>query len=109
MDENREAPVKAGEAYEVTVNAVGDKGDGIAKVKGFVLFIPNVKKGDFVKVKITKVLKNVGFAEVVEKLERQQRPQKFATVTQEEMNKDEEIEEKHYDDSEDFGGDLDEE
>ena len=35
------APVNVGDEVDVTVEAVGDKGDGIAKIKGFVLFIPN--------------------------------------------------------------------
>ena len=59
------APVKAGEEINVKIEAVGEKGDGIAKVKGFVIFVPNTKQGDDVKVKITKVLKKVAFAEVV--------------------------------------------
>ncbi len=59
------APVKVGEEIDVTVEAVGAKGDGIAKKEGFVLFIPGVQKGDNVRVKITRVLRNVGFAEVV--------------------------------------------
>lgn len=59
------APVKVGEELEVTIEAVGEKGDGIAKKNGFVLFIPNVKEGDVVRVKVTKVLRKVGFAEVV--------------------------------------------
>ena len=59
------APVNVGDEVEVTVEAVGDKGDGIAKIKGFVLFIPNTKEGDTVKVKISKVLRKVGFADVV--------------------------------------------
>ena len=59
------APVKVGDELEVTVEAVGAKGDGIAKKDGFVLFIPNAKEGDTVKVKVTRVLRKVGFAEVV--------------------------------------------
>ena len=31
------APVNVGDEVDVTVEAVGDKGDGIAKIKGFVL------------------------------------------------------------------------
>ena len=58
------APVNVGDEVEVNVEAVGDRGDGIAKIKGFVLFIPNTKEGDTVKVRITKVLRKVGFAEV---------------------------------------------
>ena len=59
------APVKVGEELEVTIEAVGEKGDGIAKKNGFVLFVPGVKAGDHVRIKVTKVLRKVGFAEVV--------------------------------------------
>ena len=43
------APVKVGEELDVKIEAVGEKGDGIAKVKGFVLFVPNTNEGDEVK------------------------------------------------------------
>lgn len=59
------APVQVGDEIEVKIEAVGEKGDGIAKIKGFVIFVPNVKQGDDVKVRITKVLRKVGFGEVV--------------------------------------------
>ncbi|MBI4141886.1 TRAM domain-containing protein [Candidatus Woesearchaeota archaeon] len=59
------APVKVGEELEVTIEAVGEKGDGIAKKNGFVLFVPGVKEGQRVKIRVTKVLRKVGFAEVV--------------------------------------------
>lgn len=58
-------PVRVGEELDVTIEAVGEKGDGIAKKDGFVLFIPNVQEGQQVHVKVTKVLRKVGFAEVV--------------------------------------------
>ena len=61
----RAPPVSEGEEIDVTIEAVGEKGDGIAKKSGFVIFVPNTKSGDRVKVKITKVLKKVSFAEVV--------------------------------------------
>lgn len=59
------APVKVGDELEVTIEAVGEKGDGIAKKEGFVLFIPGVKEGQRVRIRVTKVLRKVGFAEVV--------------------------------------------
>ncbi len=59
------APVKVGEELTVTIEAVGEKGDGIAKKQGFVIFIPGVKQGQSVRIRITKVLSKVGFAEVV--------------------------------------------
>ncbi len=58
-------PVQVGEEVDVRIEAVGEKGDGIARKKGFVLFVPNTKEGDEVRIKVTKVLRKVGFAEVV--------------------------------------------
>lgn len=62
-------PVAVGEELDVTIEAVGEKGDGIAKKNGFVLFVPNTSEGDKVRIKVTKVLNKVGFAEVVGKSE----------------------------------------
>lgn len=61
---NRFAPVKQGEELDVTIEAVGAKGDGIAKKNGFVIFVPGVKAGDTVHIKITRVLSKVAFGEV---------------------------------------------
>jgi len=69
FDRNRSgrffAPVKQDEELDVKIEAVGEKGDGIARKQGFVLFVPNTKEGDEVRVRVTRVLKKVGFAEVV--------------------------------------------
>ncbi|MBI2148148.1 TRAM domain-containing protein [Candidatus Woesearchaeota archaeon] len=59
------APIKQGDELDVKIEAVGAKGDGIAKVKGFVIFVPGAKEGENVKVRITKVFRKVGFAEIV--------------------------------------------
>lgn len=59
------APVNVGDELEVKIEAVGEKGDGIARKEGFVLFVPNTKEGDEVKIRVSRVLRNVGFAEVV--------------------------------------------
>ena len=59
------APVKVGDELEVVIEAVGVKGDGIAKKDGFVLFVPNAKAGQKIKIRVTKVLRKVGFAEAV--------------------------------------------
>jgi len=102
----KSAPVSTGEIHEVEIQSVGGKGDGIARVKGFVIFVPGVQKGDYVKIKITKVLEKVGFAEVVGKAEKPAggipRESKFATFTQEEVQR-QEPEQQHYNDTEDFG------
>ena len=59
------APIDVGETYDVTIEDVGREGDGITRVEGFVIFVPNSKKGDNVKIRITKVSRRVGFGEVV--------------------------------------------
>ena len=59
------APIKVGEELEVKIEGVGEKGDGIAKKDGFVVFVPNVKEGETVKVRVTRVLRKFGFAEKV--------------------------------------------
>ncbi len=102
MNEQQEPPVQVGETYTVSIDAVGGKGDGIAKVKGFVVFVPGVQKGDYIKIRITKVLQNVGFAELLEKIERPAGSSKFAIVTERELDQMKE-EEKKYEDTENFG------
>ena len=59
------APVKVGDELDVKIEAVGEKGDGVAKKDGFVLFVPGTKQGESVRIKVTRVLKSVGFAEVL--------------------------------------------
>lgn len=61
-------PVKEGETYEVTIEGIGEKGDGIAKIQGFVIIVPKTQQGQHVKVRITAVRGKVSFAEVVEEM-----------------------------------------
>ena len=59
------SPVNVGDTFDVTIEDVGKEGDGIARIEGFVVFVPNTKKGESVKIRVTKVSRRVGFAEVV--------------------------------------------
>ena len=63
--QRRTPPVNVGDEFEVNIEAVGEKGDGVAKKDGFVLFVPGTKQGDEVRIRVTRVLQKVGFAEVV--------------------------------------------
>ena len=49
------APVKTGEELDVTVTEMASKGDGVVKVKGFVIFVPGSKIGDSLKIRIMDV------------------------------------------------------
>ena len=59
------APVEAGETYDVTIEDVAREGDGIARVSGFVIFVPEASVGDEVTIKVTKVMRKFAFAELV--------------------------------------------
>ena len=48
-------PVEVGKEYEVDVTDISRKGDGIARIQGFVSFIENSKIGHRLKVKVTEV------------------------------------------------------
>ena len=99
------SPVKIGDELDVKIEAVGEKGDGIAKIEGFVLFVPGVKEGDEVRIRITKVLRKVGFAEVVG--EAQSTPETEEQPTEEpaaeEAAAEEQPAEPSAEDTEDFG------
>jgi len=58
-------PVEEGKIYEVTIDAQGAKGDGIAHVEGFVVFVAGGKAGKQVRVKITAVKRTFALAEMV--------------------------------------------
>ena len=60
--EVREA-IEEGGIYEFRIDAVGSKGDGIAKVDRYTIFVPGTSKGDVVKVKIKKISGNLAFSE----------------------------------------------
>lgn len=61
----RKPPVKHGEVLELEIIAKGDKGDGIAKVQGYCVFVANADIGEKVKVEVYKVLPRLAFARLV--------------------------------------------
>lgn len=100
------APVNVGDEIDVKIEAVGEKGDGIAKKEGFVLFVPNTKEGQDVRIRVTKVLRKVGFAEVVGEAQStpaQEPATENAEPQPESEPKAEESEENKVEDTEDFG------
>mgnify|MGYP001772582301 CR=1 FL=1 len=50
--------VKEGDVLDLKIEGVGKRGDGIAKVNGFLIFVKGATKGEEVKAKIVKVMKN---------------------------------------------------
>ena len=70
MEEGREKrkfdipkPVSVGDVIDVSIDAEGGQGDGIAKVEDFVVFVKGAKKGERCKVKITDVKRTYAVGE----------------------------------------------
>lgn len=59
------APVEEGKEYEADITELSRRGDGIAKIEGFVIFVPNTKPGDHVKFKVTRVARRYAIAETI--------------------------------------------
>ncbi len=54
-----------GNTFEVDIEDVGHKGDGLVHIEGYTVFVPNTEKGEHVRIKIRKVLETVALAERV--------------------------------------------
>jgi len=51
------APVTVGAEYEARIEDTAREGDGIARIEGFVIFVPGTKVGDQVKIQIDRVMR----------------------------------------------------
>jgi predicted RNA-binding protein with TRAM domain len=58
-------PVEVGKEYDVQVTETSNRGDGIARIQGFVIFVRNGKAGDNVKIKVNSVGSRFAIAEIV--------------------------------------------
>jgi 23S rRNA (uridine2552-2'-O)-methyltransferase len=61
----REKPVKIGEEYDVEITDVGAKGDGIAKIKDFIIFVAGTKRGEKLHIRIKEVAQRFAVGERV--------------------------------------------
>ena len=62
-------PVEKNKEYIVDIIDNGFEGEGIAKIDGFTIFIPNAIKGEKIKILIVKVLKSHAFGKILKILE----------------------------------------
>jgi len=59
-----EAPLVEGKVYELMIQDIGKKGDGIAKLDKYIIYVPGTAKGAIVKVIIEKIAGSVAFGRV---------------------------------------------
>jgi predicted RNA-binding protein with TRAM domain len=58
-------PVETGKEYDVQITEVSRKGDGIARVQGFVIFVKDGKVGQNAKIRISQIGPRFATAELV--------------------------------------------
>lgn len=64
--DERGPPVAEGDERTVDIEAIGEQGDGIARVdRGYVVIVPDTEQGERVTIEITDVNATVGFGDVV--------------------------------------------
>ena len=59
-------PVEVDKENEVDIQEISRRGEGLARIQGFVIFVPETKVGEHVKVRITRVANRFATAEVVQ-------------------------------------------
>jgi predicted RNA-binding protein with TRAM domain len=63
---NREKPVEVDKEYEAEIQDISRRGDGIARIEGFIIFVPNTKQGEHVKFRVTRVGNRFATGELVQ-------------------------------------------
>jgi len=58
-------PVEVDKEYEAEIKEMSRRGSGIARIKGFIIFVPNTKLGAHVRFKIARVRKRFAIGESV--------------------------------------------
>lgn len=76
-------PVKEGDVVDITIEAVGARGDGIGKIEGFVVFVPNCSAGEKVKVRIVQVRERNAIGERMEEAGALEKPSETAETESE--------------------------
>ncbi len=66
-EQERDSPVLAGAVHDVAIEGIAREGDGIARIQGFVVFVPGTKIGDHVTIKIERVMRKFAIAALSEK------------------------------------------
>jgi len=89
-----EAPIKEGEEYNVNISEVSRRGDGITRIENFVVFVPNTKKGDNVRIRIKELSGRSAVGEVISKGGVEPEAEEKIEEEEEEIASDEESEAK---------------
>jgi len=81
-------PVEIGKEYDVKIEEISRRGEGIARIKGLVTFVPNAKAGENVRIRITRISRRFAEAELVGKAEEVEEPAEEEAATEEEVEEE---------------------
>ena len=65
FDRDFPKPVEVGKEYDVEIEETSRRGEGITRIEGLVVFVPNTKPGDKLRIKVTSIGRRFAEAEVV--------------------------------------------
>ena len=65
---SRPKPVEMGKEYNVTVKEISRRGDGIAKIQGFIIFIPETEIGEQIRIRVAMVSSRHATAERIQQI-----------------------------------------
>ena len=74
-------PVETGKEYEVQITEISRKGDGIARIQGFVIFVKEAKVGQNAKIRVVQVGNRFAIAEIVDGASSSSAPSSTAATT----------------------------
>jgi predicted RNA-binding protein with TRAM domain len=93
-------PVESGKEYDVQVTEISRKGDGVARVQGFIIFVKGGRVGQKTRVRVTHVGDRFATAETIDGGEQQQPTEQSKDVTSPPVSEEEKPELQDYASSE---------
>ncbi|MBR9678095.1 MAG: TRAM domain-containing protein [Nanoarchaeota archaeon] len=69
MEFDKFIPVRVGDKHEVKIMSQGEKGDGIVKINGYIVFVPEAEASKKYNIEITKTFPRFGFGKVLNEVD----------------------------------------
>jgi predicted RNA-binding protein with TRAM domain len=60
------APINVGDELEVNIIDTAPSGDGISKIRGYVIIVPKAKPRDRLTIRVTEVREKIGTGKIIE-------------------------------------------
>lgn len=84
-------PVGVGKKYDATITETSRRGDGVAKIDGFVIFVAGGRTGQRARIKITQVSQRFATGQIVESVDTSTTEATAASLEQESTTEGEQM------------------